>query len=58
MYLDYNKLMNVMIAAVLSLIVMITLIFFIKIAKAPHPYNNGADIEDTYSPYTSWKKAR
>jgi len=58
MYLNYNKIMNIMIVAILSLLVMITLLLFIKIAKTPHPYNEGADIKDTYAPYNSWSKAR
>ena len=58
MYLNYNKLLNVMIIAILSLLVMITLLFFIKISKKPHPYNGGVDIFDTYAPYNPWSKAR
>ncbi len=58
MYLNYNKLLNIMIVAILSLIVMITLLLFMKAVKKPHPYNEGADIEDTYAPYNSWNKAR
>lgn len=57
MYLNYNKLMNIMIVAILSLIVMITLLIFIKVAKKPHPYNEGVDINDTYAPYVPWNKA-
>ena len=57
MYLNYNKLMNILIVAVISLAVMVTLLFFMQIAKKPHPYHDGADIEDSYFPYTSWKKA-
>lgn len=58
MYLNYNKFLNIMIVAILSLIVMIILLLFMKIAKTPHPYNGGADIVDTYAPYTPWSKAR
>lgn len=58
MYLNYNKLLNIMIIAILSLMVMITLLFFIKTSKKPHPYKEGADIFDTYSPYDPWSKAR
>ncbi len=58
MYLNYNKLLNIMIVAILSLIVMITLLLFMKIAKKQHPFNQGADIVDTYAPYTPWNKAR
>jgi len=58
MYLNYNKFLNIMIVAILSLIVMITLLIFIKVAKNPHPYNDGADIVDTYAPYKPWSKAR
>lgn len=58
MYFNYNKLMNIMIVAILSLIVMITLLLFMKIAKNPHPYSEGANINDTYAPYSPWHKAR
>jgi len=58
MYLNYNKLLNIMIVAILSLIVMTTLLFFMKFAKKPHPYNEGVDIIDSYAPYNSWSKAR
>lgn len=58
MYFNYNKLLNIMIIAILSLIVMITLLLFMKIAKKPHPYHGGADISDTYAPYNPWSKAR
>lgn len=58
MYFNENKLLNIMIVAILSLMVMITLLFFMKIAKKPHPYSDGADIVDTYAPYNPWNKAR
>ena len=58
MYLNYNKLLNIMIVAILSLLVMITLLLFTKVAKKPHTYNDGADIIDTYAPYNPWNKAR
>jgi hypothetical protein len=58
MYLNYNKLLNILIVAILSLIVMITLLLFMKIAKKPHLFHDGADIEDTYTPYNSWRKVR
>ncbi len=58
MYLNYNKLLNIMIVAILSLIVVITLLLFMKVSKQPHPFNDGADIEDTYTPYNAWSKAR
>jgi len=47
-----------MIVAILSLLVMITLLLFTKVAKKPHTYNDGADIIDTYAPYNPWNKAR
>jgi len=58
MYLNYNKFLNIMIVAILSLIVMITLLRFMKIAKSPLPYHGGADMTDTYAPYNPWSKAR
>jgi len=57
MYLNYNKLLNIMIIAILALLVMITLLLFSKVAKKPHPYQEGADIIDTYAPYNPWNKA-
>jgi len=58
MYLNYNKLLNVMIIAILSLIVIIMLLFFIKTSNKPHPYKEGVDIFDTYAPYIPWSRAR
>jgi len=58
MYLNYNKLLNIMIVAILSLIVMVTLLLFMKVAKRPHPYHEGADMTDTYAPYNPWTRAR
>lgn len=55
---NYNKLLNIIFVAILSLIVIITLLLFMKIAKKPHPYHEGADIIDTYAPYSPWNKAR
>jgi hypothetical protein len=47
-----------MIVAILSLIIIVTLLFFIKVSKKPHPYKEGVDIFDTYAPYNPWSKAR
>ncbi len=58
MYINYNRLQNIMIFAIISLVVMITLLIFIKIAKKPHPYNDGVDMSDTYSPYSPWSRAK
>jgi len=57
MYLNYNKLMNVLIISIISLMVLITLLLFTKISKKPHPYYDGADIRNSYAPYTPWEKA-
>ncbi len=58
MYFNYNRLLNIMIVAILSLIIIVTLLFFIKVSKKPHPYKEGVDIFDTYAPYNPWSKAR
>ena len=58
MYINYNKFLNLMIIAILSLLVMIILLLFTKVAKKPHPYNEGTDIIDSYAPYNPWNKAR
>ena len=58
MYINYNKMLNFMIIAILSLIIIIMFLFFIKTSKKPHPYNEGANIFDTYAPYNPWSKAR
>lgn len=47
-----------MIVAIISLAVMITLLVFIKMTKKPHPYSDGVDISDTYSPYAPWSRAK
>ncbi len=58
MYLDSNKLLNILVVAILSMIVLISLLFFIKISDRSHPYLNGADIKDTYAPYSPWNNAK
>lgn len=57
MYLNNNKYLNVMILGIITLIVIITLLIFVKVVKNPHPYKDGADITDTYAPYIPWNKA-
>lgn len=58
MYLDTNKILNILVIAILSMIVLISLLFFIKISDRSHPYINGTDIKDTYAPYIPWNKAK
>lgn len=58
MYLNSNKYQNIMILGIATLLIIIILLLFIKVGKNPHPFTDGADITDTYSPYTPWNKAR
>ncbi|HOP64004.1 MAG TPA: hypothetical protein PK358_11980 [Spirochaetota bacterium] len=58
MYPDMNKILNMLVIAILSLIVVITLLFFVKISDKSHPYLEGTDIEDTYAPYFPWNRAK
>jgi len=57
MYSDMNKILNILVIAILSMIVLISLLFFIRVSDKTHPYINGADISDTYAPYNPWNKA-
>jgi len=58
MYSDMNKILNILVIAILSMIVLISLLFFIRVSDKSHPYMNGVDIRDTYSPYNPWNKAK
>jgi len=58
MYLESNKILNILVVAILIMIVMISLLFFIKVSDKTHPYINGADINDTYAPYYPWSRAK
>ncbi len=58
MYSDMNKILNMLVIAILSMIVLISLLFFIRVSDKSHPYMNGADIRDTYAPYNPWNKAK
>ncbi|HOK02431.1 MAG TPA: hypothetical protein PKX79_07750 [Spirochaetota bacterium] len=54
MTINLNKIINIMIIAILTLIVIIYILFFIKISSASHPYLKGVDIEKNY-PYSRWQ---
>lgn len=56
MYPDMNKILNLLVIAILSMIVLISLLFFIRLSDKSHPYVNGADIRDTYAPYNPWNR--
>lgn len=58
MYSDMNKILNILVIAILSMIVLISLLFFIRVSDRSHPYMNGTDIRDTYAPYNPWDKAK
>lgn len=58
MYFDINKMLNILIIAMLSLVAIITLLFFLKISDKSHPYYQGVDIKDIYQPYQSWSRLR
>lgn len=58
MYPDMNKILNILVIAILSMIVLITLLFFIRVSDKAHPYINGVDIRDSYAPYNPWEKAK
>jgi hypothetical protein len=47
-----------LVIAILSMIVLISLLFFIRVSDKSHPYMNGADIRDSYAPYNPWNKAK
>lgn len=58
MYSDMNKILNILVIAILTMIVLISLLFFIRVSDKSHPYYNGADIRDSYAPYNPWNKAK
>jgi len=58
MYFNINKAMNILIIAALTLVLLITLILFVKISDKTNRYKAGTDMNDTYDPYLPWEKAR
>lgn len=57
MSFDLNRILNMLIISIMSLIIIITLIIILKIAGSRNPYQEGVNIHDTYAPFSSWEKA-
>ena len=58
MYFDSYKILNILMAAIMVMIVLISLLFFARLSDRSHPYINGADIQDTYDPYKPWERLK
>jgi len=56
MSFDLNRILNLILITIMSLIIIITLIIILKIADSGNPYSKGVNIYDTYAPFSSWEK--
>ncbi len=57
MFINLNRILNIMIIAMLALMLVLALIFFIKLPWREHSYQGGVDINDNYDPYGKWQKS-